>query len=124
MSAFVPNPPVPGCGPSPNLVMGGEGFYISYNDHDIGIYGCDTTAIVLGQMQGFLILKGDHRSQYAPLVEQGLDRCLDYFRGNVAEAHPMSDKIENIRSADLLSPRTAARGVEDDESLDGPRPAF
>lgn len=41
-----------------NSTMDGNGFYISYNDHDIDTYGCKTTAFVIGQMEGFLILNG------------------------------------------------------------------
>lgn len=30
-----------------------DGFYISYNNYDVEVYGDVTTAIVLGQMQKF-----------------------------------------------------------------------
>lgn len=88
-----------------NLVMQGNnepiefnqklynGFYISYNNYDIAIYGCVTTALVLGQMQKFFILKGNHQKQYAELIEQGFDRCLDYYKNNIADSHHRSDKI-------------------------------
>jgi len=48
-----------------------EGFYVSYNDNDIDVYGCKTTALVLGQMQRFFILNGDHRKQYAEIIKHG-----------------------------------------------------
>lgn len=70
-----------------------DGFYISYNNYDINIYGCVTTALVLGQMQKFYILKGDHRKQYAEIIKQGFDRCLNYYKNNIAESHKHSDKI-------------------------------
>lgn len=77
----------------PNSVIDGDGFYISYNDYDLRTYGCDTTALVVGQMEKFYILKGDHRAQYSPLIGEGLDACLAYFKKNIAEAHHYSDTI-------------------------------
>ena len=62
-----------------NSTMDGDGFYISYNDHDIDIYGCDTTSFVIGQMEGFLTLNGDHREAYSALIPLGFDACLAYF---------------------------------------------
>lgn len=80
--------------PVPNTTIDGSGFYISYNDHDTGIYGSDTTALVLGQMEKFYILKGDHRAQYLPLIDQGFDACLAYFKANAQDVHKHSDKID------------------------------
>lgn len=79
--------------PVPNTVAYGEGFYVSYNDHDLGIYGCDTTALVWGQMQKFYILKGDHRAQYAPFIGRGFDACLAYYKANLQDAHDHSDPL-------------------------------
>ena len=67
-------------GVGPSLILNGNGFYVSYNDVDRDIYGGDTTALVLGQMERFFILNGDHRGQYASLIERGFDACLAYFR--------------------------------------------
>ena len=78
----------------PNSISNGDGFYVSYNNYDVDIYGCDTTALVFGQMQKFYILKGDHRAQYAPLISQGFDACLSYFQANLAAAHKYSDKFD------------------------------
>lgn len=77
----------------PNSTVDGDGFYVSYNNHDIGLYGCDTTALVVGQMERFYILKGDHRDRYAPLLAQGFDVCLSYYKQHIAESHPYSDKL-------------------------------
>lgn len=77
----------------PNRLTQGDGFYISYNDVDGHIYGSDTTALVVGQMRAFYILKGDHRAAYAPLIEQGFDACLDYYRANPGMASSLSDKL-------------------------------
>ncbi|MBO0501839.1 hypothetical protein J1C51_24000 [Chromobacterium haemolyticum] len=76
----------------PNTVMEGAGFYVSHNDHDTALYGCETTALVLGQMERFYILKGDHRRQYAERIPLGFDACMDYFRANACDIHPRSDK--------------------------------
>ena len=85
------------CGPeiglpgSPNSVQEGQGFCVSYNDTDVGLYGDDTTALVLGQGEAFFILVGDHRSAYADLLTQGFDACLRYFIAHVGQAHRFSD---------------------------------
>jgi hypothetical protein len=70
-----------------------EGFYISYNNYDIDIYGCETTALVLGQMQKFYILNGDHRKQYKQIVEQGFDKCLSYYKDNINNVNKYSDTL-------------------------------
>lgn len=70
-----------------------KGFYVSYNSHDRAIYGADTTALVLGQMDLFFILNGDHRKQYKEIIEQGFDACLTYFKDNIRDLNKFSDKI-------------------------------
>lgn len=92
MPAFAHQPPLPGCLPSPNMILNGDGFYVSYNDVDGAIYGCDTTALVLGQMQHFYILNGDHRAQYAKLVAQGFDACLAYFTDTIDQINERSER--------------------------------
>lgn len=59
-----------------------DGYYISYNNYDVAIYGDVTTALVLGQMQRFYILNGNHTEQYAKLFDQGFDACFAYFVDN------------------------------------------
>ena len=75
----------------PNTTMDGDGFIISHNSQDIDIYGCETTALVIGQLQGFLILNGDHRCAYRDLIPQGFDACLSYFMANVDQANARSE---------------------------------
>lgn len=77
----------------PNQIVQGTDFYISYNDVDTdsSMYGCDTTALVIGQMDNFYILNGDHREAYAPLIPQGLEACLAYFVANVDQVNKRSD---------------------------------
>lgn len=75
----------------PNTVLDGVGFYVSYNNYDSRIYGCDTTALVCGQMQNFYILNGDHRAQYLQLISKGLDACLAYFKENINEKNKYSE---------------------------------
>lgn len=78
-----------------NSTIYGDGFYVSYNDYDTGpeLYGCDTTALVFGQMQAFYILNGDHRAAYAALIPQGYEACLDYFKANIERANIRSDRL-------------------------------
>jgi hypothetical protein len=80
--------------PTPNRVINADGFYISYNPLDVGIYGDVTTALVLGQMEKFYILKGDHCQGYAPLIGQGFEACIAYFKAHPADIHPYSDKLD------------------------------
>lgn len=71
-----------------------DGFYVSYNNYDIAIYGDVTTALVLGQMQKFYILTGNHSAQYKELIGQGFEKCLEYYKENINQSHKYSDEIE------------------------------
>ncbi|SHJ57609.1 hypothetical protein SAMN02745136_00432 [Anaerocolumna jejuensis DSM 15929] len=71
-----------------------DGFYVSYNNYDRAIYGDVTTALVLGQMQKFYILTGNHCEQYEELINQGFFRCLEYFKANINQAHNYSDRMD------------------------------
>ena len=79
---------------SVNSIMEGDGFYVSYNAHDFSVYGSDTTALVVGQMQKFYILNGDHRESYSIFVKQGFEACLSYFKAHISEINKFSDKLE------------------------------
>ncbi|MFK4136684.1 hypothetical protein ACI2KR_31100 [Pseudomonas luteola] len=74
-----------------NETQQGDGFYISFNDHDVSLHGDITTAFVIGNMEGFLVLKGDHRKAYSELIPLGFDACLDYFMANVDQASKTSE---------------------------------
>lgn len=76
----------------PNRVVDCGDFYISYNNYDIAAYGCATTALVVGQMEIFFILKGDHRSAYDQLIKFGFDACFTYFLNHLDQKHKYSDK--------------------------------
>jgi hypothetical protein len=76
----------------PNSVMEGEGFYVSHNDRDLVAYGSQTTALIVGQMEKFYILKGDHRAGYVTLIPRGFATCLDYFKRHSDLVHRYSDK--------------------------------
>lgn len=78
--------------PIPNTIIEADGFYISYNNHDHAIYGCDTTALVFGQMQAFYILNGDHRAGYEAVMGDGYEACLAYFRSHRDKMNKFSDK--------------------------------
>lgn len=75
-----------------NSVMDADGFHISFNDHDTSpsLYGDITTALVLGQMQEFYILNGDHRAAYAGMLKEGFDACFAYFKANIASINKRS----------------------------------
>ena len=78
----------------PNTVEQKDGFYISYNDSDVDIYGCDTTALVIGQMEKFYILNGDHRHKYSTLST--LDECISYYRANLGISNRRSDPLPSV----------------------------
>lgn len=70
-----------------------DGFYVSYNNYDKHLYGDVTTALVLGQMQKFFILTGNHTKQYNKLIQYGFEKCLDYYKENIHLSHKYSDSI-------------------------------
>ena len=65
-------------------------YYVSYNDYDRTIYGGVTTALVLGQMERFYILNGDHRKEYAKCSSLG--ECVAYFKANETQINKYSDR--------------------------------
>lgn len=76
----------------PNDTLNGDGFYISYNNYDSAIYGSDTTALVVGQMEAFYILNGDHMGEYFRRIGEGFDACLDYFEENIDQINKHSEQ--------------------------------
>lgn len=70
-----------------------DGFYVSYNSYDIAIYGDVTTALVLGQGQRFYILNGDHGNEYAKIIKNGFEKCLEYFKKNIMQINKYSEKL-------------------------------
>lgn len=78
-----------------NSTVHGEGFYVSHNDRDVSpsMYGAETTALVLGQMEKFYILNGDHREAYTALIGSGYEACLNYFKANLAVINKRSEQL-------------------------------
>lgn len=76
-----------------NSTISGEGFHVSHNDYDNSpsLYGCETTALVFGQMQNFYILNGDHREAYSALIPSGFDACMAYFKANIGQINKRSE---------------------------------
>lgn len=78
---------------------GSPHWYVSYNSHDLAIYGDVTTALVLGQGEHFLILNGDHRGGFSvamgdPRLGAGrLTRCLAYVRKHRDQLSRFSDPV-------------------------------
>lgn len=97
-----------------------EGFYVSYNNYDADIYGCDTTAIVLGQMQVFWILNGDHVDGLIEAIRKaGFKGCLEYYDARPEQHNRFSDrKCENHvnRKMDDLSLEYEYQGTSDDKN--------
>lgn len=82
-----------------DIIFSNEEFYISYNDRDISLYGCDTTALVDHNMTKFLVLNGDHRPQYSEIISKGgrYEECEKYFIQNQHLKSKMSDRVDAIR---------------------------
>ena len=68
-------------------------FYISYNSHDTEIYRSETTALVLGQMQKFFILNGNHCVSLEKLAKENLNHCIAYIHENKSKLNKFSDEI-------------------------------
>lgn len=77
---------------TPNTTINGRDFYVSLNTVDVSIYGYETTALVVGQMEKFYILNGNHMSQYKALVVSGFSECFDYFLKNLDKINKHSEK--------------------------------
>lgn len=75
--------------------------YISYNFGDISIYGTDTTAIVIGQMQRFYILKGNHFENLKNLTN--FKDCIEYYLNNLNSIHKMSDKYDKTDAEKVIN---------------------
>lgn len=71
-----------------------DGFYISYNSYDLNVYGDVTTALVLGQMEKFFILNGNHTEAYRKLLNNGFYACFDYYKKHEEQINKYSDKWE------------------------------
>jgi len=61
--------------PTPNSInINEEHWHVSYNNQ-IAIYGTDTTALVLGQLEYFIILNGDHRKGFQNAIDSRNVAC-------------------------------------------------
>ena len=63
-------------------------YYISYNNRDIGIYGCDTTALVLTKPdtpEKFLILNGNHVNAYEIIKDNKIEGRIFLFGCHIGE---------------------------------------
>lgn len=81
-----------------DVVTGSPHWYVSYDNETIADYGSDTTALVLGQMEYFLVLNGDHRRGFKDYIkERGnltmLGACLQYVRDHKDALNYMSNAI-------------------------------
>lgn len=77
--------------PTPNIVNQKKGYYISYNNEAINIYGDITTAIVTDNMDCFLILAGNHVKELKSL--NNYYECKEYFKANIHLKVKQSDNI-------------------------------
>ena len=82
----------------PNQIVSYDtNFYISHNNYDNRIYGCDTTALVVtGKGSRFFILDGDHSEQ---LKNKSFKDCLCYFHGNKRLLNKLSEDLPPLGSS-------------------------
>jgi hypothetical protein len=74
-----------------NQIANFDGYYISYCSSGIQF---DTTAIVLGQMERFYILDGDHSNELEALSrEGGVQACIKYFYDHIEQASRYSEHL-------------------------------
>ena len=67
-----------------NMVLSGDGFYVSYNPGEGPLApddGKPETALVIKNVRGptFLILNGDFRKEFENLIDQGCDACRMFY---------------------------------------------
>lgn len=76
-----------------NITAEHKDFYISYNNRDTAIYGCDTTALVKNNQEKFFILNGNHTENYNAIINNNgsFAECFDYFKKHDAEKSKFSD---------------------------------
>lgn len=74
--------------------------YVSYNFADRSIYGSDTTAIVIGQMQRFYILNGNHVDV---LKNKDFNQCIEYFLSNPHLHNSRGDKYDKADADKVIS---------------------
>jgi hypothetical protein len=66
-------------------------FYVSYIFPDYRLYGSDTTALVVGQLDKVFILNGDFRKEYQELIPQGFEKCYEFFKANLQHRNEYSE---------------------------------
>jgi hypothetical protein len=80
---------------TPNKITRNErDFHVSYNNHDVAIYGSDTTALVhyTKDREYFYILDGNHTAEYHKL--KTFEDCFDYFKNHIILINKHSDKLD------------------------------
>jgi len=45
-------------------------------------------------MENFYVLNGDHRSEYHSIIDEGFDKCMDYFKENIHKINKYSERPE------------------------------
>lgn len=65
-------------------------FYVSFNNRDANVYGCETTAVVVGAMKRFYVLSGNHESA---LVGKSFEECLDYLHAHADQLNKYSEAL-------------------------------
>lgn len=73
----------------PEKLTGKDGFFVSLNWLEPQYYGCtcDTTVLVDKNMARFLLLNGNHLEQYAAIIHQGYQACVNYFLAHISQAN-------------------------------------
>lgn len=66
---------------SSNIILKGDGFYISFNPTPVKIQHQETALIDtrIRTNRPIYVLQGDHRAAYEELIEKGFEDCYNYY---------------------------------------------
>jgi len=78
----------PHCKPLNTISNDAKDFHVSFNP-DSRDYGCETTALVIGNHQIFFVIDGDHRAD----MKGSLSDCLLHVYRNADKLNNASDPV-------------------------------
>ena len=69
---------------SSNIILRGDGFYISFNPTPVKVEHQETALIDTRSKlnRPIYVLPGDHRAAYEELIEKGFDACFNYYQSH------------------------------------------
>lgn len=70
---------------SSNIILKGDGFYISFNPTPVKIEHQETALIDtrIRTNRPIYVLPGDHRAAFEALIEKGFEECYSYYESQL-----------------------------------------